>query len=85
MTTVKFLTASTECPREAGVKELMLPVPDPGMNEYRRYYNHRMRVSESESGNIEEPCADYVAVISDHNPTEEEWSLILSENNINLS
>lgn len=77
MSIVKFLTASTECPREASVKELTLPVPQPGMNEYRRYYNHRFVDREESVGEeltvIQVPVADFVAVVSDHTPTQEEW------------
>lgn len=77
MSIVKFLTASTECPREASVKELTLPVPQPGMNEYRKYYNHRTEDRNDFSGEnttvIQVPVADFVSVISDHIPTQEEW------------
>lgn len=85
---MKFLEESTDTPREADVLKLELPVPNPGTNEYRRYFNHRtVQQSQNETidGNTMEkqttvPCADYVAVLNDHEPTDDEWTTILSAN-----
>jgi hypothetical protein len=90
MNTVKFLTASTDSPRGAEVKKMTLPVPNPQENEYRRFYNHRDEESEEvktdeDSGepvvvSVTIPVADYVSVQADHEPTDEEWREVLSEN-----
>ena len=85
---MKFLNESTDTPREKDVMKLELRVPDPGTNEYRRYFNHRtVQQSQNDTvdGNTTEnqitvPCADYVAVLSDHEPTEDEWTAVLSAN-----
>lgn len=86
MNTVMFLNESTDMPRSIEVKEMTLPVPHPGMNEYRRYFNHRIIEQEKTEEDSEQhvteeiPCADFVAVQADHEPTNEEWREILSEN-----
>jgi hypothetical protein len=85
---MKFLNESTDTPREKDVMKLELRVPDPGTNEYRRYFNHRtVQQSQNDTvdGNTTEkqitvPCADYVAVLSDHDPTDDEWTAVLSAN-----
>ena len=86
MNTVKFLGVSTDMPREKEVKTMILPVPQPGINEYRRLYNHREVEQEETAEDNEQraivavPCADFVAVQADHEPTVEEWRTVLSEN-----
>lgn len=86
MNTVKFLGVSTDMPREKEVKTMKLPVPQPGIDEYRRFYNHReVEQEETEEDNeqraiVAVPCADFVAVQADHEPTVEEWRTVLSEN-----
>lgn len=65
---------------------MKLPVPQPGIDEYRRFYNHReVELEETAEDNgqraiVAVPCADFVAVQADHEPTEEEWENVLSEN-----
>lgn len=86
MNKVKFLGVSTDMPREAEVKTMKLPVPQPGIDEYRRFYNHReVEQEETAEGNeqraiVAVPCADFVAIQADHEPTNEEWRTVLSEN-----
>ena len=84
---MKFLIESTDTPRSADVKKMELLVPPPGINEYRRFFNHR-EVEQSQ-GEIDEdsgqpvpvlvPCADYVAVQNPVEPTDEEWRECLTE------
>jgi hypothetical protein len=86
MNTIKFLTASTDMPRGAESKREKLPVPQPQMDEYRIYYNHRTierDITEEETGEPESvsvPAADFVSVQADHEPTDAEWREVLSEN-----
>lgn len=86
MNTMMFLNELTDIPRGIEVKKMTLPVPNPGMNEYRRYFNHRTieqeRIEEGNEQHVTEeiPCADFVAVQADHEPTDEEWRDVLSEN-----
>lgn len=86
MNTVKFLGVSTDMPREKEVKTMKLPVPQPGIDEYRRFYNHREVEQEETAEDNEQraivavPCADFVAVQADHEPTAEEWRTVLLEN-----
>ena len=85
---MKFLIESTDTPRSADVKKMELPVPAPGINEYRRFFNHR-EVEQSQGGTdgdseqpvtVLVPCADYVAVQNPVEPTDEEWTECLTEN-----
>lgn len=86
MNTVKFLGVSTDMPREKEVKTMKLPVPQPGIDEYRRFYNHREVEQEETAEDNEQraivsiPCADFVVVQADHEPSDEEWQAVLSEN-----
>lgn len=85
MSTVVFLNESTDIPRGIDVKKMTLPVPKPGIDEYRRYFNHRIKEVEKTDVDNEEhvteeiPCADFVAVQADHEPTDEEWRSVLTE------
>ena len=38
---MKFLEQATESPVALDVKEKELPLPEPGVNEHRKYFNHR--------------------------------------------
>lgn len=86
MSTLKFFGASTDMPREIEVKRMKLSVPQPGIDEYRRFYNHREVEQEETTEDKEQraivliPSADFVAVQADHEPTDEEWRTVLSEN-----
>lgn len=80
MNTIKFLSASTDMPRSAEEKKQILPVPEPGKTEYRIYFNHRTIEEQAEEGVKETHAADFVSVIADSEPTQEEWASILSKN-----
>ena len=86
---MKYLGKSTDSPRGAEVKRQTLPLPKPGTDEYRLYYNHREEereepgetdaaTGEPTSGTVQVPTADYVAASCDHEPTDEEWTELLT-------
>ena len=65
-----------------------MPLPEPGINEHRKYFNHREEERE-ESNNegaadsdgsakerkvVKEPVADYVSAANATTPTNEEWT-----------
>ena len=84
MSTVKFLVESTDAPHLATVKKETLKVPDPGMNEYRRYFNQRLEDVSQPDGNEGQTItqinrADYVAIVADHDITDDEFKSCLSE------
>ena len=78
-------------PRAKEVKRMKLPLPNPGTDEYRLYFNHRDEQqeqvvtdpasSEPVVKNISVPCADFVAAASETEPTEEDWTALLKEQN----
>lgn len=39
---MKFLVESTDTPHVSGVKSEKLPLPNPGVDEYRKYWDERM-------------------------------------------
>ena len=85
---MKFLEQQTESPVALDVKEKELPLPEPGINEHRKYFNHREE--EREEGNnegaahsdgsaserkvVKVPVADYVSAANATTPTNEEWT-----------
>ena len=90
---MKFLEQQTESPVALDVKEKELPLPEPGINEHRKYFNHREEERE-EGGNegaaetdgsaserkmVKVPVADYVSAANATTPTNEEWTECLSE------
>lgn len=86
---MKFLGKSTDSPRGAEVTKQTLPLPKPGTDEYRRYYNHREEEREEPGGTdeatgeptnvtVKVPTADFVAASCDHEPTDEEWTELLT-------
>lgn len=75
------------------MNEKELPLPEPGINEHRKYFNHREEERE-ESNNegaadsdgsakerkvVKVPVADYVSAANATTPTKEEWTECLSE------
>ena len=85
---MKFLEQQTESPVALDVKEKELPLPEPGINEHRKYFNHREEERE-EGGNegaadsdgsaserkmVKVPVADYVSAANATTPTNEEWT-----------
>ena len=85
---MKFFEQQTESPVALDVKEKELPLPEPCMNEHRKYFNHREEERE-EGGNegaadsdgsaserkvVKVPVADYVSAANATTPTNEEWT-----------
>ena len=85
---MKFLEKQTESPVALDVKEKELPLPEPGINEHRKYFNHHEEGRE-EGGNegaadtdgsaserkmVKVPVADYVSAANATTPTNEEWT-----------
>ena len=85
---MKFLEQQTESPVALDVKEKELPLPEPGINEHRKYFNHREEERElgcnegaadsdgsaSERKVVKVPVADYVSAANATTPTNEEWT-----------
>ena len=85
---MKFLSASTDAPRARDCKRQMLATVSPYESEYRIYFNHRdeertdsmmMGEDTEEPQTVLVPTADFVAVQADHEPTDEEWRMVLAE------
>ena len=85
---MKFLEKQTESPVALYMNEKELPLPEPGINEHRKYFNHREEERE-EGGNegaadsdgsakerkvAKVPVADYVSAANATTPTNEEWT-----------
>ena len=85
---MRFLEQATESPIALDMKEKELPLPEPGVNEHRKYFNHREEERE-ESNNegaadsdgsakerkvVKVPVADYVSAANATTPTNEEWT-----------
>lgn len=78
-------------PRAKEVKRMKLPLPNPGTDEYRLYFNHRDEqqeqvVPDPDSGepvikDVSVPYADFVAAASETEPTDEDWTTLLKEQN----
>lgn len=75
------------------MNEKELPLPEPGINEHRKYFNHREEERE-ESNNegaadsdasakerkvVKVTVADYVSAANATTPTDDEWTECLSE------
>ena len=90
---MRFLEQATESPIALDMNEKELPLPEPGINEHRKYFNHREEERE-EGGNegaadsdgsaserkiVTVPVADYVSAANATIPTDEEWTACLSE------
>lgn len=84
---MKFLQESTDTPHIKGVVKEHLPLPQPGVDEYRRYFDeHTVKVQQTESdsdGNItvkevEENTASFVSCSCEHEPTDDEWRELLT-------
>ena len=85
---MKFLEQQTESPVALDVKEKELPLPEPGINEHRKYFNHREEEREESSNEgavdsdgsaserkvVKVPVADYVSAANATTPTNEEWT-----------
>ena len=89
---MKFIEQQTESPVALDLKEKDLPLPEPGVNEHRRYFNHREEEREetpngeatvlgdsvAEPRLVKVPVADYVAASHPTKPTDEEWTECLT-------
>ena len=89
---MKFIEQQTESPVALDVKEKELPLPEPGVNEHRKYFNHREEEREetpngeatvlggsaAEPRLVKIPVADYVAAANATIPTDEEWTECLT-------
>ena len=76
---MKFLERATESPIALDMNEKELPLPEPGINEHRKYFNHRtVERTEIEADGQEStvmvPVADYVSAANATTPTNEEWT-----------
>lgn len=57
---------------------MTLLVPAPGMNEYRKFFNHRDEEQTDQDNNpVMVSVADFVSVVADHEPAQEEWEQVL--------
>ena len=83
---MKFIEQATESPIALDMNEKELPLPEPGINEHRKYFNHREEERE-EGGNegaadsdgsakerkvVKVPVADYVSAAHATTPTNAE-------------
>ena len=89
---MRFLEQATESPVALDVKEKELPLPEPGVNEHRKYFNHHEEEREespngeaaalgdsvAEPKKVKIPVADYVAAANPTTPTDEEWTECLT-------
>lgn len=89
---MRFLEQATESPVALDVKEKELPLPEPGVNEHRKYFNHREEEREespngeaaalgdsvAEPKKVKIPVADYVAAANPTTPTDDEWTECLT-------
>ena len=89
---MKFIEQQTESPVALDLNKKELPLPEPGVNEHRRYFNHREEEREeppngeatvlgdsvAEPRLVKIPVADYVAAAHPTIPTDEEWTECLT-------
>ena len=88
---MKFLVESTDTPHKSGVRSEKLPLPNPGTDEYRKYWNEhevtRQQMEndqEAEDGKartteVTEITASFVAASCEHEPTNEDWKECLQK------
>lgn len=81
MDTMTFLGESKDAPRVlAEGKHQTLVRPNPGLDEYRVYFNHRVEEIVNEQENLQIPVADFVACLSSSTPTDQAWRELLTAN-----
>ena len=79
MNTMTFLGESKDAPRVlAEGKHQTLVRPNPGLDAYRVYFNHRIEEIAHEQDILQIPVADFVACLSSSEPTDSEWSDLLT-------
>lgn len=81
MDTMTFLGESKDAPRVlAEGKHQTLVRPNPGLDEYRVYFNYRVEEIVNEQEILQIPVADFVACLSSSEPTDPEWRELLTAN-----
>ena len=86
---MKFLTESTDTPHLSGVRREKLLRPNPGVDEYRVYWNeHEIEVEDS-SQRTDKPTAspkmvkvltaNYISAENETEPTDEDWLNLLRD------
>ena len=76
---MRFLEQATESPIALDMNEKELPLPEPGINEHRKYFNHRSEERteiepDGQESTVMVPVADYVSAANATTPTNEEWT-----------
>lgn len=76
---MKFIEQATESPIALDMNEKELPLPEPGINEHRKYFNHRTEErteieADGQESTVMVPVADYVSASNATTPTNEEWT-----------
>lgn len=76
---MKFIEQATESPIALDMNEKELPLPEPGINEHRKYFNHRSEErteieADGQESTVMVPVADYVSAANATTPTNEEWT-----------
>lgn len=61
-------------------KHQTLVRPNPGLDEYRVYFNYRVEEIVNEQEILQIPVADFVACLSSSEPTDPEWRELLTAN-----
>lgn len=87
---MRFLTESTDTPHTSGQKREKLPLPNPGVDEYRIYWNEHETEVEDSSVQRENPTdepkmmtvitASFVSAENEAEPTDEDWKTVLTAN-----
>ena len=81
MNTMTFLGESKDAPRVlAEGKHQTLVRPNPGLDEYRVYFNYRVEEIVNEQEVLQVPVADFVACLSSSTPTDQAWRELLTAN-----
>ena len=81
MDTMTFLGESKDAPRVlAEGKHQTLVRPNPGLDEYRIYFNYRVEEIVNEQEVVQVPVASFVACLSPAKPTDAEWIELLTAN-----
>lgn len=86
---MKFLEESTNTPHTSGVRREKLLRPNPGVDEYRVYWNeHEVEIednSEQSKNPTDEPkkkkvlSANYISAENEIEPTDEDWRKLLTD------
>ena len=81
MDTMTFLGESKDAPRVlAEGKHQTLVRPNPGLDEYRIYFNYRVEEIVNEQEVVQVPVASFVTCLSPAKPKDAEWGELLTAN-----